>query len=86
MRPKLFIRLCMNQQGPAQQTVPEQQKQVVGKHVKHLQFNVHSSTGASTDLKAPLAVDSDGAAGRTGRRNSMTSEAGHAGGTVTSDY
>ena len=29
-------------QGLAQQTVPEQQKQVVGKHVKHLQFNAHN--------------------------------------------
>ena len=44
------------------------------------------ATCRSKDLKALWTADSDGAAGRTGRRSSMTSEAGHAGGTVTSDY
>ena len=47
------------------------------------------SRGSYVPEQAPQllrAADSDGAAGRTGRRSSMTSEAGHAGGTVTSDY
>ena len=44
------------------------------------------ATYRSKHLKALWAADSDGAAGRTGRRRSTTSEAGHAGGTVTSDY
>jgi hypothetical protein len=44
------------------------------------------ATCRSKHLKALRAADSEGAAGRTGRRSSMTSEAGHVGGTVTGDY
>jgi hypothetical protein len=44
------------------------------------------ATCRSKHLKALWTTDSDGAAGRTGRRSSMTSEADHVGDTVTSDY
>ena len=44
------------------------------------------ATCRSKHLKALWTVDSDGAAGHTGRRSSMTSEADHVGDTVTSDY
>ena len=44
------------------------------------------ATCRSKHLKALRAADSEGAAGRTGRRSSMTSEADHVGGTVTSDF
>ena len=44
------------------------------------------ATRRSKRLKALWAADSDGATGRTGRRSSTTLEAGHVGGTVTSDY
>ena len=44
------------------------------------------SRGSYVPEQAPQTTDSDGAAGRTGRRSSMTSEADHVGDTVTSDY
>ena len=44
------------------------------------------ATCRSKHLKALWTTDSDGAAGRTGRRSSMTSEADHVGDTATSDY
>ena len=39
-------------QGLAQQTVPEQQNQAVGKNVKHLQFNAHNSTLQMLDVSS----------------------------------